>query len=52
MRSVQIFIEPIAMVMQWEMYGECHIKTTEEQSGQNLLNVLESFKNHELERGP
>lgn len=51
MRSVQIFIEPIAMVMQWEMRGEYRIKTTEKQSGQKLLNVSESFKKHEVERG-
>lgn len=51
MRSVQIFIDPIAMFVQWEMYRDCHIKTIEKQSGQKLLNASATFKNYEVGTG-
>lgn len=45
MRSVQIFIEPTAMFMQWEMHEDRHIKTIEKQNRQKLLKALVSSKN-------
>lgn len=45
MRSVQIFIEPTAVFIQWEMHEDCYIKTIEKQNGQKLLKALVSSKN-------